>query len=218
MDDHRSISVSRVYVPNEYTIYLSPADRAQFEGYEDKLRGELEEYLAEHAQRERYALLSPPTVALRDRRRPRHGPVRDRDAHGAAGARRRRRRRRRARERAHARDDADLQSGPPTGSCGGARPRAARDARVPRERRRPPRADGERAVIGRSRECDVQIADPNVSRQHAELRREGGGYVIVDLGSTNGIEVNGRRVKRATLDAGDRISLGQTELVFEREP
>ena len=75
----------------------------------------------------------------------------------------------------------------------------------------------ERAVIGRSRECEIQLADPNVSRQHAELRREGDGYVIVDLGSTNGIEVNGRRVKRATLAAGDRIGLGQTELVFEQE-
>jgi pSer/pThr/pTyr-binding forkhead associated (FHA) protein len=42
--------------------------------------------------------------------------------------------------------------------------------------------------------------------------------VIVDLGSTNGIEVNGRKVKRATLDPGDRISIGQTDLVFEREP
>ena len=62
MDDHRSISVSRVYVPNEYTIYLSPADREQFEGYEESLRGELQEYLTEHAGRERYALLSPPRV------------------------------------------------------------------------------------------------------------------------------------------------------------
>jgi pSer/pThr/pTyr-binding forkhead associated (FHA) protein len=75
----------------------------------------------------------------------------------------------------------------------------------------------DRAVIGRAREADVQIADPNVSRKHAEVRREGPGYVIVDLGSTNGIEVNGRRVKRAKLESGDRIGIGQTELVFERE-
>src|SRR5260221_1756780 len=58
MDDHRSISVSRVYVPNEYSIYLSPADREQFEGYEESLRDELQDYLLEHAARERYALLS----------------------------------------------------------------------------------------------------------------------------------------------------------------
>ena len=64
MDDHRNVSVSRVYVPNEYTIYLSPQDRRQFDGYEGSLVGELQEYLAEHARRERYALLGPPTVVV----------------------------------------------------------------------------------------------------------------------------------------------------------
>jgi hypothetical protein len=64
MDDHRSVSVSRVYVPNEYTIYLSPLDRKQFAGYEESLAGELQEYLSEHARRERYALLTPPKVSL----------------------------------------------------------------------------------------------------------------------------------------------------------
>src|SRR5947208_6677575 len=65
MDDHRSVSVSRVYVPNEYTIYLSPQDRRQFSSYEGSLVGELQEYLAEHARRESYALLTPPRVLLR---------------------------------------------------------------------------------------------------------------------------------------------------------
>src|SRR5207248_11631830 len=55
-------SVTRIYVPNEYTIYLSSSDRAQFEGYETSLVSELEEYLAEHAAREHYALLTPPRV------------------------------------------------------------------------------------------------------------------------------------------------------------
>src|SRR5579864_8031203 len=52
MDDHRTVSVSRVYVPNEYTIYLSTHDRGQFQAYEDSLKLELQEYLAEHARRE----------------------------------------------------------------------------------------------------------------------------------------------------------------------
>src|SRR5215211_7535038 len=64
MDDHRQVSVSRVYVPNEYTVFLSPADRAQFEGYEASLVGELQEYLSEHARRESYALLSTPNVVI----------------------------------------------------------------------------------------------------------------------------------------------------------
>src|SRR5207245_7939300 len=64
MDDHRTVSVSRVYVPNEYTVYLSSADREQFEGYENSLLAELEEYLTEHAKRESYALLTPARVLL----------------------------------------------------------------------------------------------------------------------------------------------------------
>src|SRR5438045_6810862 len=64
MDDHRSISVSRLYVPNEYTVYLSPGDREQFEGYENSLKSELQEYLAEHARREQYALLASPRVQM----------------------------------------------------------------------------------------------------------------------------------------------------------
>ena len=64
MDDHRNVSVSRVYVPNEYTIYLSPGDREQFASYEQQLQDELADYLAEHARRESYALLTPPQVQL----------------------------------------------------------------------------------------------------------------------------------------------------------
>src|SRR5207249_3934005 len=64
MDDHRMISVSRVYVPNEYTVYLSEDDRAQFTSYEDSLKGELQEYLGEHSRREGYDLLSVPVVLM----------------------------------------------------------------------------------------------------------------------------------------------------------
>ena len=64
MDEHRTISVSRVYVPNEYSVYLSEADREQFTGYEGSLIGELQDYLVEHARRESYALLTPPKVLM----------------------------------------------------------------------------------------------------------------------------------------------------------
>ena len=71
-------------------------------------------------------------------------------------------------------------------------------------------------MLGRSREADVRLADVNVSRRHAELRQEGATYWIVDLGSTNGLEVNGKRAERARLRDGDRITMGSTEVVFGR--
>jgi pSer/pThr/pTyr-binding forkhead associated (FHA) protein len=74
---------------------------------------------------------------------------------------------------------------------------------------------GERVLIGRSRECDVVVSDPNVSRRHIELRRGQRGWAAVDLGSTNGMKVNGRRVGHAELNPGDRITVGVTDLTFE---
>ncbi|MGZ8783179.1 MAG: FHA domain-containing protein, partial [Gaiellaceae bacterium] len=56
----------------------------------------------------------------------------------------------------------------------------------------------------------------NVSRRHAELRREGPAWWLVDLDSTNGTELNGKRAKRAKLEDGDTITLGATDLVFGR--
>ena len=70
-------------------------------------------------------------------------------------------------------------------------------------------------MIGRSRECDITVDDANISRRHAEIRREDGAYWIVDLGSTNGIEVNGRRVDRSKLVNNDRIVFGRTDALFE---
>jgi pSer/pThr/pTyr-binding forkhead associated (FHA) protein len=70
-------------------------------------------------------------------------------------------------------------------------------------------------VVGRSREADIVISDPNISRRHAELRRGDEGWQVVDLGSTNGIKVNGRRVDQQALRPGDQITVGVTDLTFE---
>ena len=71
-------------------------------------------------------------------------------------------------------------------------------------------------MLGRSKDCDIRVADPNVSRRHAEVRLEGDHYTIVDLGSTNGIEVDGKRVKELALSDGDRFTLGSTEVAFSQ--
>ena len=217
MDDHRTISVSRVYVPNEYTVYLSPSDRTQFESYEHSLRTELEDYLAEHARREQYALLSTPSLAF------------ETDADLDVGEFGIATRMAKPEKRARRDDEPEPQLEP--GATMVYKPKAPEptEAVAPAELGMPPETvrltfngtsreiDQQKIVIGRSRDCDIQLADSNVSRRHAELRQEGASYWIFDLGSTNGTEVNGKRVKRAELRDGDKIMLGSTEITFDRE-
>src|SRR5436305_2093865 len=62
MEQHKSVSLSRTYVPNEYRVYLSPRDRERFADYEEALASELAGYLLEHARSERLALMSRPVV------------------------------------------------------------------------------------------------------------------------------------------------------------
>jgi hypothetical protein len=211
MDDHRNVSVSRVYVPNEYTVYLSPDDRRQFDGYEAGLVGELQEYLAEHARREKYALLAPPRVLV---------AVDDDLAIGEFGIATR-----------LVAPESPVEAPPPSLPLDV--PAQTMIYRAPEpvvEDEPPPEPQREvvtltiagrthevtspRVVVGRSREADVRVGDVNVSRRHAEVRQEGAGYWVVDLGSTNGVEVNGKRIERARLRDGDRILLGETEIVF----
>ena len=218
MDDHKTVSVSRVYVPNEYSVYLSTADRAQFEGYEASLQAELEEYIAEHAKRENYALLTAPRVLLE---------TDDDLAVGEFGIATRMVQPRRARRDAGEPDE-QVEPGatmiykprtPPqaTEAASPVELGVEREVAVLSWDGRTMRVDKRRVVLGRSRECDIQVEDANVSRRHAELRQEGSAYWIVDLESTNGIEVNGRRIKRAKLDSGDIVTVGSTDITFTTE-
>jgi Protein of unknown function (DUF3662)/FHA domain len=215
MDDHRMVSVSRVYAPNEYAVYLSPTDREQFESYEESLVSELQEYLAEHGRRESYVLLSAPRVAM-------HTDA-DLDV-GEFGIA----------TRMVQPEPGELQEPMPEPATPGAtmvyRPKSSpTEAATPEELGVQPEVvtltvdgtshtvDKQSVVIGRSKDCDIRLSDPNVSRRHAEVRQEGTAYWLIDLESTNGSSVNGRRQQRARLENDDRITLGSTEIVFRRD-
>lgn len=72
-----------------------------------------------------------------------------------------------------------------------------------------------RYTIGRDSECDLLIEDLSVSRRHARLERIAGGWMLADLGSTNGTRLNGWRVRRPVpLQAGDRVAFGTAEFVM----
>ncbi len=74
-----------------------------------------------------------------------------------------------------------------------------------------------RTVIGRSRQADILLADPLVSREHAAIIRKGTQWVLEDLGSANGVTVNGGPAVREALAEGDILGIGDAVLVFTRE-
>ena len=215
MQDNKTVSISRTYVPNQYLVYLSPQDREQFSSYEDSLVSELQDYLGEHAKRESYVLLSSPKVLINEdsdldvgefgiatrmvQPEPGEAPAEAPEHEPAPGA-----------------TMVYRPAGPVTQAATpeelGVEPEVVTlDANGKQHR-----IDQGSVVIGRSKDCDIRLADPNVSRRHAELRREGEAYWILDLGSTNGVTVNGRRQQRTQLKNDDRITVGSTELVFRR--
>ena len=261
MEDHKSFSVSRTYVPNEYLVYLSPRDRERLAEYEDALVAELAGYLLEHARRERLALLSRPVIEFRTDDRLRLGEfgIQTRVTHPEG-------------DQEPLPEEAELAPepipeprapSPPPAAAPSVRspdpPAAAPSVRSPdppaaapsvlppeggrtmvyssAERVAEPLQESARlraqtailvvegkrmvvgdrgATVGRSRQCEIVVEDPNVSRRHAELRPRGGSWVFTDLGSTNGSRVNGRPVDGPTVvKPGDEIELGTAVMRFE---
>ena len=214
MDEHRVQSLSRTYVPNEYAVWLSPEDREQFSSYEAELRRELSGYLLEHARRERVALLTPPEITFKTDERLRLGefgiqarlvrPHEDPAAEPSQG------------EEGHTMvySTSDRLSEPlrePDPRRGTARLRIGGRSEL---------LGSAGATLGRSREADIVLDDANVSRKHAEVRPSGGSWIVRDLGSTNGVKVNGRRVdpsRPQSLKRGDVIELGTSRATFELE-
>jgi hypothetical protein len=211
MESYKAVSVSRTYVPNEYIVFLAREDRRQFEGYEPALLEELASHLLEHAARENLALLTRPKVSFETDKRLRMGEfgiqarlVRPPEAAGEEAS------------------QGDLGN---TMVYSATRVRQAVAQPPPAE---PARAralitldgktfvlDQPRAVVGRSRRCDFVLEDPNVSRRHFEFQLRGSEWHVVDLESTNGIAVNGRRVGSALLSPGDEIVAGTSRMRFD---
>ena len=215
MEENRTFSLSRTYVPNEYRVFLSPRDRERFVDYEDALVSELTGYLLEHARRERLVLMSRPVVEFE---------TDDRLGLGEFGIQTRV-----VNPEPEAEEDVPLEQE----SSGRTMvySTAGRGAEPLEERARSRQQTalllmgGKRLVVGpggatmgRSRQCDVTVDDPNVSRNHAEVRPRGGSWVLTDLGSTNGSRLNGHRVEGSeVLKPGDEIEVGTTVLRFELE-
>ena len=216
MDTHRTVSVSRVFVPNEYTVWLSLEDRARYDGVEHEVIDELCAYLLEHARREQLIMASPPHIDFETDERLALGEfgiqarlVRP-DGHSGE----------QPEPPVHQEEHGQTMIYSTSARVGGPVEAAQPRRRAPRallalgsQRMLVPPAG---AVIGRSRDCEIVVDDAGVSRHHAAVRPDGDAWTIEDLGSTNGVLVNGRELRgERRLAAGDRLELGSTEIVFE---
>ena len=220
MDAHRTVSVSRVYAPNEYSVWLSPQDRARYEGVEQEVLDELCAYLLEHARREQLILVSHPLIVFH---------TDERLALGEFGIQAR---------SVHIDGPVEDSRGQPPGEpqpseehgqtmIYSASKRVGGPVQEAQARRAATRAlllvGGRRlllppkgSTIGRSHDCDIVLDDAGISRHHADVRPGPDGWTVEDLGSTNGVLLNGRRIHEPQpLRPGDRIELGSTEIVFE---
>jgi Protein of unknown function (DUF3662)/FHA domain len=219
MDEHRTVSVSRTYVPNEYVVWLSPQDRRRYEGVEQSVIDELGAYLLEHARRERLALVSKPQIEFRTDERLALGEfgiqARLVEPHQPAQP-----------EQPEAKpadyghtmvySTSDRHQSALNEVGGGAANVRRRAVIVANGKRLRIPAGG--ALIGRSRDADIVLDDSNVSRRHAEISPSGQNWLIQDLGSTNGVRVNGRAVDGPhPLEDGDRIDFGTVSVSFEVE-
>lgn len=191
-------------VPNDFIVELSPSDHQRLAPYAQTLTRELAEVVSRHAGTQNYSFTGPVTVSFtrRDDLTTGRFKVRSRAVAAVTPARR----------------IGTTAPGRPAGPTG-PRPPVPLPYLEVNATRHPLEPPG--VVVGRGSEADLRITDPGVSRRHAQIQvtPSAHGYMVSirDLGSTNGIVVDGRRVEQATLGDGSQVLLGNTLLVV-RQP
>lgn len=216
----RILSRDRRLVPNHFTIELGPADFERLNAYGQTLNDELANELRDHADIQRYTFSGPIEIQLTQHDELPTGKFRLVSA--TVGTR--------PRPQAPSQSYPQEPYVPP--NDGYPVPQSAPPQPPPQQpprrghpqvmlevngRRRPVNPPG--VVLGRGTDADIQINDPGVSRRHAEIRLmpEGPGgirVVLVDLGSTNGTLVNGRRATEAELVDGSTVRIGNTTMTL----
>jgi hypothetical protein len=196
MDTRKTVGVREIWVPNRYVVRVSAEDRERFENMEGALARELETVVTEGARERGWGLVARPEVVFETGERMKRGDLKVEseltEETGPAPA-----------------EEAPAPSPTPVPSSQAGPARLVLDGKeVP--------IDRDTMVIGRLQGSEVEIEDPGASRRHAEIRKDGTEFVLVDLGSTNGTLVNDSPVSEQVLQDGDRITIGRTVIEFRR--
>jgi Protein of unknown function (DUF3662)/Inner membrane component of T3SS, cytoplasmic domain len=192
MEANKTVGVREVWVPNRYVLHVSEEDRQRFAQMEGALVRELETVVKEGAKENGAGLVARPEVVFETDEGLKRGDL-------------------------VVQAELSEAPGPPSAEQPAVQPETGGSAvLVASDDGKQYRLTTDRAVIGRLQGSEVEIQDPGASRRHAEIRRQGPDFVVVDLGSTNGTLVNDQPVAEATLEDGDRITIGRTVLEFRR--
>jgi Protein of unknown function (DUF3662)/FHA domain len=213
MAEGKTVSVNRTYVPNEFEVAMGPEDHARFVGMEAALSREFGDLVIEAAKENRWNLMGAPRISFQQVDKMGRGEFKvdaslAADAAGAPRAG--------THEPASGTDPSlaravSLDSAERLGLSGGAALEVLDDSGESKEKIS---LASSPVTVGRLSTNDIVLGDANVSRRHAELRRDGDGWIVTDLGSTNGSLVNGRPATQQQLKDGDRLTFGSTDLVF----
>jgi pSer/pThr/pTyr-binding forkhead associated (FHA) protein len=222
MDEGRMVSISRTYAPNDFTVHLSKEDTEAIQAYRDALRDELIQYASTHADNKNYHLMTPPRVRFETEDSLRFGEFGiTAKLTGGDGPR----------EKGAPQDTSGQTRIFRTDETGEAKvqgtesisPEEAKRHGLAREVVEVVLDDGTYPLegrgpwtVGRSQENDIVVPDPNVSRRHARLSRADNGFVVEDLGSTNGTLLDGAPIDRERIESGDELTFGQITARFVR--
>ena len=208
--NYRQVGIDGVFVPNVYRFGLSQDDAERFRGFGESLKQELADVVRRTARERGWHLQGPvrielvPSDEVAVGRYEVRGKVEALPASTTDGPHR----------------ESPRRVAAPMGGETAVLPAVGATAVLHLlggpDPGRSMKLDG-RTIIGRLSECDVQLDDPSVSRRHARIDKTMGGWAIEDLGSTNGVRINGSEVGRATLSHGDTIELGSVRLTFSQE-
>jgi hypothetical protein len=223
MDEGRMVSISRTYAPNDFTVHLSKEDAESIRAYQASLKDELIQYASTHAENKNYHLMTPPRIRFETEDTLRFGEFGvTTKLTGGDGPR----------EKGAPQDTSgqtrifrteESSGGEIDQSTATISADEARRHGLAREIVEIVLGDEKHQLegrgpwsVGRSQENDIVINDPNVSRKHARISRADNGFVVEDLGSTNGTLLDGAPIDRERIEGGDELTFGQTTARFIR--
>ncbi|MTI79806.1 MAG: DUF2662 domain-containing protein [Firmicutes bacterium] len=220
MQKNRRVSVNKTYVPNEYKVLLHPEDWESIDSFHRLLILELQDYLSQKAQEKELTLVASPVVKLEKNDDIKPGEMLVKGDFGeAVPVNRELIRQQQKNNEPEETDKKTMMYQPVKDDSSPEKPKTSYRLLVEKGRD----AGKEfplgyyRMVVGRRETCDIVLADPSISRRHAQLDNQNNQYVLTDLQSTNGTYVNGEKISKKMLEPGDSITFGTTECVFKVE-